>query len=595
MASITVGYYADGTPCDYTTIATAYAAASIFDRLLIYYSTADKGMCWKEKFGDVTSKPVSAECMVKGVFFFCTGSHFWVLSSSSLGTIITEQVTLRHLRVVSPVGAYQGFSINASYVAMPNNLILWDSCEVEGFQYGFLTIRRASVTVQNCIARNSQVTGFHLVECSPSAPTVCSNNTAISCGSIGINLSGYTYVYNNIAMHNTLDFDVGYNQQVHGYNNVSSDTSADDPNWTSTSGHIANAGGNYFAFFAGEAEGNLHDYRCPMNSFLIGKGYSNGLDHDIDGNTRADPPSIGASEGVNRVYNPDFPEAENTLTTDTTNGVTGRWVKADAASYELGETFGVDGTSETGTYVATCTAPNEPTLTAGSFSDSQSTLLFTLDGTDDIYALYRVMNGTSDWSEENGTFSRTGSGTVDITGLTNDVAYQFIGYAKNASGLYSTPSNIISGIPSSGTSDIDKIMIALVAEINTAQIKDSNGTAIVAEKEIPPRFDAVGTPKIKVYPDNTSTSPIMSGINRNRYRLGVCLCWHTDDADKTDGMLYARDQLVNLLAGKRLTAYSDAFCVGEVDASALDYEALSNQDNFLSPITFEYQISKRRE
>jgi hypothetical protein len=300
------------------------------------------------------------------------------------------------------------------------------------------------------------------------------------------------------------------------------------------------------------------------------------------------------TNGTTGTYEPDFPDATNVLNTDTVNGTTGRWIPALAASYEEYETFGIDGTSVIGTFAGASVAPSAPTLDSITLSDTTATLSFT-GGTDDIYARYRLMNGVADWSEENGTFSRTGSGTVSITGLTNDVAYEFVGYAKNASDAYSTPTSPIFGIPSSGTSDIKKLISAIVAEINTAQILESNGTAIVAEKEIPPRFDSVNNAIIKVFPDSTTSSPIMSNITRNRYRIATCICWRADDSDKIDGMLAARDQLINLLTGKRLTAYTEAFCVGEVEANAFDYDSLKDSQNFICPITFEFQISKRRE
>ena len=79
-------------------------------------------------------------------------------------------------------------------------------------------------------------------------------------------------------------------------------------------------------------------------------------------------------------------------------------------------------------------APGAPAISSAASGDGQVTLTFAADSeTDVIYARYRLASG-GNWSAESETFKRTGSGTITITGLTNNLkdGYWFTGYAKSA-------------------------------------------------------------------------------------------------------------------------------------------------------------------
>jgi hypothetical protein len=584
MANITVGYLEDGTPCDYTTIEAGAAAMTGDDTLQLYYGKSS-GL-FREEFLLVLGTnglgiSGNIEGMLPNMRCYINVSVLWVgIHQTNLTTDehFCRNFTINYTRTLS-----SGYSVRAVIEFSPTNGDI--VCEnILNQSHIKMYVNYASTTTY-FIARNViSLGGLY---------TYRQNSKMYNCTFPGAFKSALYYISNHIFVNCVAE---SWTNDGNGVwadacsNNASADATApgSNPLINQTQSDVK---------FIRDNSGvlNLFDFRIVAGSSLIGAGTPyESLTLDISGQTRPNPPSIGASEEVSLAVDPDFPDVQNVLTTDTTNGTTGRWVKADSEKYKNAETFGVDGTSETGEYVSLATTPSAPTLDSITLSDTTATLSFT-GGTDDIYARYRLMNGVADWSDENGTFSRTGSGTVSITGLTNDVAYEFVGYAKNASDAYSTPTSPIFGIPSSGTSDIKKLISAIVAEINTAQILESNGTAIVAEKEIPPRFDSVNNAIIKVFPDSTTSSPIMSNITRNRYRIATCICWRADDSDKIDGMLAARDQLINLLTGKRLTAYTEAFCVGEVEANAFDYDSLKDSQNFICPITFEFQISKRRE
>lgn len=77
--------------------------------------------------------------------------------------------------------------------------------------------------------------------------------------------------------------------------------------------------------------------------------------------------------------------------------------------------------------------PSIPTFTSLTPGDTQVTLNLTAAGaTDTIYARYKPWNVQA-WSSESETFKRTGSGSITITGLTNEVLYDFAIYAKTGS------------------------------------------------------------------------------------------------------------------------------------------------------------------
>jgi len=74
----------------------------------------------------------------------------------------------------------------------------------------------------------------------------------------------------------------------------------------------------------------------------------------------------------------------------------------------------------------------KPTLDSAVKSGTSTTLTLTaVDAADIIYARYRLSNGDGAWSLENPTFSRTGSGTIVITGLLADRAYEYAIYGKD--------------------------------------------------------------------------------------------------------------------------------------------------------------------
>ena len=130
--------------------------------------------------------------------------------------------------------------------------------------------------------------------------------------------------------------------------------------------------------------------------------------------------------------------AVNTVLTGNSYGesgteFSGNWTAATASKYQLGETYGIGGTSETGTYDPSVTPDGQPSITSATSGNGQVTIAITAaDESDVIYARYRLTGG-GNWAAESETFKRTGSGTITVTGLTNNLkdGYEFSAYAKN--------------------------------------------------------------------------------------------------------------------------------------------------------------------
>lgn len=74
--------------------------------------------------------------------------------------------------------------------------------------------------------------------------------------------------------------------------------------------------------------------------------------------------------------------------------------------------------------------PARPTLVSATPGDTEIVLqVSAANASDVIYARYRTPAGA--WSAESDTFKRTGSGTITLTGLTNEQRYQVAVYTRN--------------------------------------------------------------------------------------------------------------------------------------------------------------------
>ena len=95
--------------------------------------------------------------------------------------------------------------------------------------------------------------------------------------------------------------------------------------------------------------------------------------------------------------------------------------------------------------------PNAPSITG--ITSGNATLTINVTASDEslkVFAIYKRTNNSAVWSDEIPTFSRTGSGAIAITGLTNGSEYDVMAYHKDATEtVIGRCSNIYSGYPDS--------------------------------------------------------------------------------------------------------------------------------------------------
>lgn len=214
------------------------------------------------------------------------------------------------------------------------------------------------------------------------------------------------------------------------------------------------------------------------------------------------------------------------------------------------------------------------------------------DAGDVIYARYRRFLTGEAWSAESESFKVTGTGMITLTGLTNEQYYEVIFYTKsgNLTSAWSLPRF---AAPTDGASAvIDQIMDAVAAEIInmglTCTKPDGTTASISAEVEIPPDFDAVNTPVVKVFPDTEEGEATHSGANEISYRVNVAFCHRSKSAAQQAEQMRVREKLRDQFLGKRLAGLTGQYCERETESGLLDLDALWERFQWVSLITFEF-------
>jgi len=256
--------------------------------------------------------------------------------------------------------------------------------------------------------------------------------------------------------------------------------------------------------------------------------------------------------------------------------------------------FGTDYTGELAT--ATPTAPTwgaAPTRGDGTVTIN----VVAANPTDVVYARHAAWSATPAWSAESETFKRTGSGEIVLTGLPNDALRMATVYVKSG-GLMSAWLAPRFAIPTADTqSAIEQIMDAVAAQINALGLtsKDSAGAAVAisASVEIPPKFAAVNTPCVKVFPDTEEAEPARSR-NLVSYRVNVAFCQRSKSAVQRDEQMRVREALRDQFLGKHLVSMRAAVCIGEAESGILDMEALEERFQWISNITFVFETLRAR-
>jgi len=279
------------------TLAGAFAAAANLDSLLIWYVDAANNLFWGEIVSANTTKGVDVLGMTSERRTSLSElNHMYYLNGNLAG--ITRQIIFRNLALFcgkanaghgiwwnDTSGAGLGIRvtrcvIHSAYIAFRPQAGLNNCCQID-----------------NCIIVSSSRAGIFA-----NMPALCYFTTVIgSNSSVGAN-AGFEFNFlastcvNCVAAWNPTGDFIELGGMAAFTNNGSSDA-------TGTAG-LQNLTRATFAFWQDNDYGNFgYDFRVVRTSTLLGAGVAvAGLTYDIDGNTRADPPTPGAHEGTEKPY-----------------------------------------------------------------------------------------------------------------------------------------------------------------------------------------------------------------------------------------------------------------------------------------------------
>jgi len=293
MATVTVGYNSGGSALDYTTKAAAYAAASENDTLEFHYSDQYANPIWRDTGIAITAKVVSFSGGLTGrrTIFYTTGNTFLLMDGDPGAT--AGACTLKNLNII--VHSY-GSASGQVYWRPNTNLpgLNIDNCVISGSSYGIRIMSAVEINLTNSIFIYTSYRD--LVYCAGSGVT----GNITFCTFMFSNRSSLRLANSNIDVRNCLSFgsvDSAFYQAAGG---SSSDYNASDDGYAPGLNSRINERYPDIEFITENANDKYPlDWRIATTSSLVGQGVAvAGITTDIDGETRADPPAIGASEGI---------------------------------------------------------------------------------------------------------------------------------------------------------------------------------------------------------------------------------------------------------------------------------------------------------
>lgn len=301
MANITVGYLADGTPCDYTTIASAYSAAAEYDTLQIYYKNTAKSHIWYEIFGDISSKLINIQGMLSNprVTFNPNNNNFLTAGGDFSAK---NKITWSNFIIVGPHNYNKSdISVSNTGASVGNGFDLYNITVICGGNFGF-AFTGTTGKIYNCIAIGCYNNGFYFTK--NTSTGVGGSNEAYFCTAIGNRLYGIENRNNSpVTIKNCislLNANIDLKVNTGGVGATTDYCACGSHNGIMGPHVLTDQTVDDAQFMTGHANGfNIYDYRIHTSSDFVGQGVAiSGITTDIDGQTRADPPTIGASEGV---------------------------------------------------------------------------------------------------------------------------------------------------------------------------------------------------------------------------------------------------------------------------------------------------------
>ena len=235
--------------------------------------------------------------------------------------------------------------------------------------------------------------------------------------------------------------------------------------------------------------------------------------------------------------------------------------------------------------------PDPATLVSATAGDTQVTLAVTTDTqSDSIYARYRIVGSGNDWSAESATFSRTGDGDIVITGLTNQIKYEFIIYVFNG-GCNSDWSEPMFATPTDGSLSLHRqVQLAVATLIDEESYTTFNSVAFGISTEWPPRWEGRPTPTIFVQPDSFDASPGSTSTLTREIGINIAIFEQvSEDNDQIENRTSLYEAIQRLLASNT-RPISTVYLMPDSFTDSRAYSAAEvDKYNFMTPFSVKYQ------
>ena len=159
---------------------------------------------------------------------------------------------------------------------------------------------------------------------------------------------GDDYVYNHPHSTNDKLIHTAYNNILYSINNPTLVAAGQTyEQWAGQHYDVLTANRNQVINPLFTATGGILNYYTPQSGSPLLVGNQSFADNPLYTGNNLDKVSIGVYSDASE---PDIPDPSDTLSTATTGGVQGTWTIAELVKYQKDETYGIDGTSVTGTY-----------------------------------------------------------------------------------------------------------------------------------------------------------------------------------------------------------------------------------------------------
>ena len=590
MAILTVGYGKT-----YSTYVAAYAAANAGggDTIELYRST----LTGLTEYGAVVSytKGITVRGMDPGIrimFNDAATTYTGVDQDYHFDNVFLD----RYEANISAAIYSSNFTWSNCFINGYNRIIIGSTTLTGTFRFyncvwlnEFSSLSRINLHV-NCGAVGSKV---QIWNCS--VESICKDG--YDRGFISINSANpEVEIYNTKMIYTTANFYTGttfFSKLTYDYCEFPTSNTSGNPGANNTVRNVQDMG---FSFNEDGCIAAAVDLRTIKSFQLPGTTTPNGVDitaifdTDICGTSRpatGDGYCRGCSYNFDIISNADFPEPENVLTADTTDNEPGLWTIANSTKYQKDETYGVNGTSEVGTYDPSET-PGIPTLTSVTPGNGVFTANVTTVETTDFFQIFYKKKSEQSWTIDPQT--NEGSGSITITGVDNFVAYDVFAIVDNG-GCVSLPSNMLTVTPSDGTATNPMIDAAEAIKdmLNDATFQES--FTATREYITYKRLSKITELTVFVSPTEREVEAITRGEDQNIIGTSVIIINKVQTKEDTDALMTLSEEIYRTIKRGNLTGLEGYGISGVESPTIYSEDQLATAHLFAAEITFNVKVA----